>query len=142
MPMPVSITASSDERPLSGAPAAWAASAAEAELRGDVREGGADSRLVAVARVPGEHHVHILHEAGARHVDLAAAAFLGGRAVEADGAGELASHEFILRRDGRRDGRGAEKVVAAAVAGIAFHPRLLLRACRTGRGRAGRRTRP
>src|ERR1035437_6420395 len=77
--------------------------------------------------MPAQHGVHILEQAGANHVQLAVAAFLGGRAVEADGAGDLVGGEPLLDGDGGKQRRGAEQVVTTAMSGTARDERLALR---------------
>lgn len=87
--------------------------AAEAELGGDVGEGGFETGLIGVAGVPGEDGVDVFEGAGADHVDFAAAALFGGGTEDFERAFEA----LIAEGDGGEDGAGAEEVVAAAVAG-------------------------
>ena len=75
--------------------------------------------------MPGEHHIHVLEEAGVEHVDLAASALFGGRAVVADGAFEPAGLHLFLGCDRSQGGAAAQQIVAAAVAGSAGGDRLL-----------------
>ncbi len=91
--------------------------AVEGELGGDDGERAAVVDAVAVAGVPVQDDVDVVEEAGADHVDLAGAAFFGGRAVVAEGAGDVVCGHVLLDRDGGESGAGAEEVVAAAVAG-------------------------
>ncbi len=67
--------------------------------------------------MPVQDDVDILEEAGAHHVHLAGAAFLGRGSVEAQGAGEVVLGHVLPGGDGGERGPGAEEVVAAAVAG-------------------------
>ncbi len=123
----IASTASSAERPRSGAAAAWAAMPWKRNLADTM------ARLVdglGSFDCPGCHgdrRVHVVEQAGAHHVALGAAAFLGGGPVEADRARAPAGREPVLHRDGRRHRAGAEQVVAAAVAGRPFRDRLPLR---------------
>ena len=101
-------------------------SSGEAEAAGDVGEPGVVVGFIAVEGVPGEDDGGILEGVGADHVDLAAAAFLGGGAVEADGAGCLGGFEMVFDGDCGERGGGAEEVVAAAMAGSAVDAGLAL----------------
>lgn len=64
-----------------------------------------------------EDDVYVFEEAGADHVDLAGAAFLGGCAVVAEGAGRVVLGHEVLDGNGGEGGTGAEEIVSAAVAG-------------------------
>jgi hypothetical protein len=101
----------------------------EPELRADEREGALQRRDVAIARVPRQDDVNVAEEACADHVDLAIAAFLGRRAVIADGARDLRRLERVLDRDGRQRRAASQQVVAAAMAVTAGDARLLHRFC-------------
>ena len=90
--------------------------AAEPELARHVGQAARRARCVAIARMHRHHRVHVVEEARAQHVDLARAALLRRRAVEADGAAALVGRQPVLHRDGRRRGGRAEQVMAAAVA--------------------------
>ena len=61
-----------------------------------------------------------------RHVDLADDRLLGGRAVEANGPGELVFVDRLLNGQRRADRSRPECAVAAAVAGAAAEERLAL----------------
>jgi hypothetical protein len=61
--------------------------------------------------------IRVLEEPGAHHIDLAAAAFLSRRSVQADDARRLRLLEPVLDRDRRADRSRAEEIVAAGVAG-------------------------
>jgi hypothetical protein len=76
-------------------------------------------------RMPGEDDVHVLKQPLADQVELAADRLLGRRAVEADGALELAGLDQLLDRGRGAEARDPEEVVAAAVASRARHQRLL-----------------
>ena len=108
-----------------------------------------DDRLAAlgvgvrlVARVPREHDVHVLEEAGAHHVDLAAHVFLGRRAVVADGAGDLPRGHLLLDRQRGTERGDAQQVVPAPVSRGAGLERRLRRFGLLRDARAARRTRP
>lgn len=98
----------------------------ETEFAGDVGEPGVAVGFIAVEGVPGEDDGGVLEGVGADQVDLAAAAFLGGGAVEADGAGGFGGFEVVFDGDGGEGGGGAEEVVAAAMAGSAIDAGLAL----------------
>ena len=101
--------------------------AVEAELAGDIRQRGLHRDEVRVARMPVQHHVDILEQSLAHHVDLAGAAFLRRGAVETDRAGLVRGEHPVLHGDGGLGRRRAEQVVAARVAGILAGDRRTLR---------------
>ncbi len=68
--------------------------------------------------MPLEDDVYIFEEAGAHHVDLAGAAFFGGCAVVAEGAGSVVLGHVVLDRDCGEGGSGTEEIVAATVTGV------------------------
>jgi hypothetical protein len=91
--------------------------ASTAEFRAGGREIAVLGGVVGIGGMPVQRRIHILEQPGAHHVDLAAAAFLRRRPVDADlplGAGGF---EPALDRDGGGHGAGAEQVVAAGMAG-------------------------
>ncbi len=79
-----------------------------------------------IARVPGEHHVHLVEHAVARHVGLAAHGLLGRRAIEDDRALELAGRDQFLDGQRRAEAAGAEQVVPAGMTGRSLDQRAFL----------------
>ena len=102
--------------------------AIEAELGRAIGERGLRGGGILVVGVPMEGNIDIVEQALADHVDLAAAPFFGGGAVQADRARRAGLLQPVA--DGQRgpDGARAEQVVPAgmahmlAVNGLGWHP--------------------
>ena len=77
-----------------------------------VEPGGID-----VGSVPVQNGAHIAEEARAYHVDLAAAAFFRGRAVEPDRAGRAALLQPVLECDCRGNAGRAKEMMTAGMSG-------------------------
>ena len=111
----IASTPSSAERPRSGAVEACADRPRKRNLPVTLASVLDALDGVAIAGMPRHHGVDVVEQTGAQHVDLARAAFFGGRAVEAQRAAALVGGQPVLDGD-RRGGRGgAEQVMAAAM---------------------------
>ena len=83
------------------------------------------ARPEAAAAVVVDDRVHVPEKAGPDHVRPAGDDLLGGGAEDLDRPRELELVHGLLDGDGGRGGRGAHRVVAAAVAGRAVHQGIL-----------------
>ena len=81
--------------------------AVETELGGSDGERALFGCHVGIAGMPAQDGVDILEQAGADHVQLSAAAFFGGRAVEADGALDFLFGHPVLDGDRGEEGSGS-----------------------------------
>jgi hypothetical protein len=70
--------------------------AAKTEPGAVVRERGVQVDAVGIARVPGQHDVHVAKEARVDHIDLASASLLGGRSVIVNSALQAACLQLFL----------------------------------------------
>ncbi len=75
-------------------------------------------------RVPGEGGVDVVEQAFAHHKGFAGAPLFARAAVEAQGAGQPVLLHPRLGGEGARQRRGAQQIVAAAMAVAVFHQRL------------------
>ena len=116
--------------------------AVEIEAAAVVGEQGTHVDAIGIAGMPGQDGVDIVEQAGVEHIDFAAAAFFGRRAVVAEGSIDAFRLHLLFNRDGGESGGGAQQIVAAAVAGRAGVGREIARARPFARGRGGRRILP
>ncbi len=114
-------------RPFQGSKAACAVRPRNSTTKSTIACDALGVRPRLVGGMPGEGHVHVLEQAFAHHVQLAAHGLLGRRAVEAHGAVQLAGGDELLDRHRRSQARGAEEIVPAPMAGRAGFERLLRR---------------
>ena len=123
-------TASRELRPSQGFAAACAVLPKNSTSRAVIARRRSGVEVVLSLGVPREDDVGAGEGAVAQHERLAEDLFLGGRAVDADRAGQLLRDALAVRGDGSRDGRGPEEVVPASLAGRARDGRGLLRLAR------------
>ena len=101
----------------------------ETHLCGDIRQPALIVGLTPVPGMPYQGDVDILESSGAKHVDLASAAFFSRRAIETDGPAELVRSKVVLHRDGGQRRRRSKQVVTTAVAITPRHNRIPLGDC-------------
>ena len=89
----------------------------ETEFRRTVGQRGAGGGGIFVIGMPVQRDINIVEQAGADHIDLAAAAFFGWRAIETDAPGRAGLFEPFADRDGGFDRSGTEQVMAAGMGG-------------------------
>ena len=100
----------------------------EAELGRLVGQRRRRAGTVAVPGVPVDHRVHVAEEPAPHHVDLARAAFLGGRAIDPYGPGGAGRRQPVLHGQAGRHRARTEEVMPTGVTRAHRRPRQPLRA--------------
>jgi hypothetical protein len=89
--------------------------AAEAELRGTIREACLRPGPVSIIRMPVECNVHVVKRPVPDQVDFAAATFLSRRSIQANDARCTGLFEPVLDSNRCTNGTGAEQVMSAGL---------------------------
>ena len=89
----------------------------KAELRRAIGEARARRRGIFIVCMPMQRNIDVVEQAGANHINLAAAAFLRRRPIKPDAARRSGFGKPVLDGDGGGHRACAEKVVTAGMAG-------------------------